>query len=61
MTPVQISGQNPIDEKIRLASMKKINKLSTDELDKIAQLAESAKARDYIKNKFNMLKAFLKF
>ncbi len=56
---LEIKASNPITEDQRYEALKKINSLSDLELERLSQLADSAKARKYLTSKWNMLKKFV--
>lgn len=60
-TTVNISGSSHIDELKRKKAVEKVLELTTDELERLASLKDSEKARSYLKSpiKFASLKAFM--
>ncbi len=60
-TTVSISGSSSIDELKRKKAVEKVLTLSTEELERLASMTDSEKARSYLKSatKFGMLKTFM--
>ncbi len=60
-TTVNISGSSHIDELKRKKAVEKVLELTTEELERLASLKDSEKARSYLKSsaKFAMLKTFM--
>lgn len=60
-TTVSISGSSNIDELKRKQAVEKVLNLTTEELERLASLTDSEKARSYLKSsiKFASLKAFM--
>jgi hypothetical protein len=60
-TSVNITGSSQIDELKRKKAVEKVLELTTDELERLASLKDSAKARSYLQSaiKFATLKTFM--
>ena len=58
---IKITGSSNVDVMKRKDAIEKVSKLSTEELSRLASLAESEKARSYLSSamKFQTLKTFL--
>lgn len=56
---LNIVGNSTIEEDIKYSSLLTLSKLDAQTLSNLEKLAKSAKAVDYVRNKFSILKAFI--
>lgn len=53
---IVVKGSNALSEQMRYEALQKINKLDDESLSRLGQMAESSKAKGFIKNSWPMLK-----